>query len=71
VILPPKEEMEVLHHMALQGSMRDIARRAAHLAGMDERYRPFADQLISLATQFQSQAILTLVERHLRGQHIA
>jgi hypothetical protein len=51
--------------------MRDIARRAAHLAGMDERYRPFADQLISLATQFQSQAILTLVERHLRGQHIA
>jgi signal transduction histidine kinase/CheY-like chemotaxis protein len=71
LIIPPREEMEVLHHMALQGSMRDIARRAAHLAGMDERYRPFADQLISLATQFQSQAILTLVERHLRGQQTA
>ena len=63
--------MEVLHHMALQGSMRDIARRAAHLAGLDERYRPFADQLLLLANQFQSKAILALVERHLQGEQTA
>jgi len=67
IIIPPREEIEVLHQMALQGSMRDIARRAAHLAGLDERYRPFADQLLTLANQFQSKAILALVEQHLRS----
>jgi CheY-like chemotaxis protein len=71
IIIPPRQEMEVLHQMALQGSMRDIARRAAHLAGLDERYRPFADQLLTLANQFQSKAILALVEQHLSPERTA
>jgi CheY-like chemotaxis protein len=70
-IIPPREEMKVLHDMALQGSMRDIASRAAYVAELDERYRPFADQLLSLASQFQSEAILTLVEQHLREEKTA
>jgi PAS domain S-box-containing protein len=70
-VIPPREEMKVLHDMALQGSMRDIAGRAAYVAALDERYRPFADQLLSLASQFQSEAILTLVERHLREEKTA
>jgi signal transduction histidine kinase/CheY-like chemotaxis protein/streptogramin lyase len=70
-VIPPREEMQVLYQMALEGSMRDIARRAAHLSGLDERYRPFAEQLLSLANQFQSQAILRLVEQHLVGQETA
>jgi hypothetical protein len=42
--------------------MRDIAQWAGEL---EERYRPFADQLRLMAQGYQSKAILTLVERHL------
>jgi hypothetical protein len=46
--------------------MRDIVQRAAHLTELDERYRPFADQLRLLAKGYQSKAILSLVEQHLK-----
>jgi hypothetical protein len=65
VVIPPTEELEILHRIAVQGSMREVGQRAAHLAGLDPRYGPFADQLLALARQFQSKAILNLIERHL------
>src|SRR5262249_2193608 len=61
----PAQEMEILHRLAREGNMRDIVQRAAHLAELDERYRPFAEQLRLLAKGYQSKAILSLVERHL------
>jgi hypothetical protein len=45
--------------------MRDIARMAAQLSGLDERYRPFSNELLSLADRFQSQAVLSFVEAHM------
>jgi CheY-like chemotaxis protein len=65
LVIPPKEQMEVLHQLALQGSMRDIAQMAADLNGLDERYGPFADQLLLLTSRFQSKAVLAFVEQHL------
>jgi signal transduction histidine kinase/DNA-binding NarL/FixJ family response regulator/sugar lactone lactonase YvrE len=65
LVVPPMREMAVLHDMALQGSMRDIVQRAAHLTSLDERYRPFADHLIALANEFQSAAIVRFVEEQL------
>jgi signal transduction histidine kinase/CheY-like chemotaxis protein len=62
---PPPSEVEILHRLALSGNMRDIARRAAHLAELGEHYRPFANRLGELAKGYQSRAILTLVEQHL------
>ncbi|XYI03780.1 AAA family ATPase [Sorangium sp. So ce1128] len=67
LVAPPREEMEVLHAMALEGNMRNIRQRAAYLATLDERYRPFADRLHRLAQAFQSKAILRLIEEHLQG----
>ncbi len=64
-VVPPPAEMQILHHLALQGSMRDIVQRAEHLCNLNELYRPFAEHLSSLAHQFQSGAILRFVERHL------
>jgi PAS domain S-box-containing protein len=64
-VVPPQEEMEVLHRMALQGNMRDIVEMANRLAALDERYQAFADQLVQLARGYQSRAILSFVERHL------
>ena len=65
LLAPPAQEMKILHRLAREGNMRDIAQRAAHLVELDERYRPFADQLRVLAKGYQSKAILSLVERHL------
>ncbi|WP_437758865.1 AAA family ATPase [Sorangium sp. So ce1389] len=66
-VAPPREEMEVLHALALEGNMRDIRERAAYLTTLGERYRPFADRLDRLAQDYQSQAILSLVEQRLEG----
>lgn len=65
MISPPQREMRHLHQLALAGNMRDIQHYAQHLAGLDERYRPFADKLQELAQGYQSKAILNLVERNL------
>jgi DNA-binding response OmpR family regulator len=65
LVAPPAHELAVLHHLALLGNMRDIAREAAHLSELDERYGAFADELKLLAKDYQSKAILRMVERHM------
>jgi PAS domain S-box-containing protein len=65
LLAPPAQEMEILHRLAREGNMRDIVQHAAHLAELDERYRPFAEQLRVLAKGYQSKAILSLVEQHM------
>jgi len=65
LVVPPLEEMNILHRLAQEGSMRDIMRQAAHIEGLDQRYRPFAAQLRALAQGYQSKAILDLVERYI------
>jgi len=62
---PPMEEMNVLHQLAQEGSMRDIIQHSEYLAELDAVYRPFAEQLRSLAQGYQSKAILDLVERYI------
>ena len=64
IIVPPTDEMEVLYRLALLGNMRDIMAQADRLARLDERYRPFANQLSSLAQDYQSKAVLRLVKEH-------
>jgi PAS domain S-box-containing protein len=65
LMAPPPQELETLHHLARLGNMRDIVQWAGRVDELDERYRPFADQLRLLAKGYQSKAILTLVERYL------
>ncbi len=62
---PPLEEMKILHQLAEEGSMRDIIVHADYLGELDTRYRPFAEQLRSLAKVYQSKAVLDLVERYI------
>jgi len=65
LVVPPLEEMAVLHRLALEGSMRDIIRQAKHLEELDDRYRPFAGQLRQLSEDYQSKAVLDLVEHYI------
>jgi hypothetical protein len=67
LVVPPQQDMERLRHLARSGNMRDIVQWAGRVAELDERYRPFADQLRLLAKGYQSKAILTLVERYLES----
>jgi anti-sigma regulatory factor (Ser/Thr protein kinase) len=64
LLIPPPDEMRVLHQLALTGNMRDIRDRAAYLEDLDPRYAPFAERLANLARRYQSKSILELIERH-------
>jgi hypothetical protein len=50
------------------GNMRDMVRWAERVTELDERYRPFADQLRLMAKGYQSKAILILVQRYLETE---
>jgi CheY-like chemotaxis protein len=71
MVAPPADEIEVLYLLARRGNMQEIMVQAERLAGLDERYRPFADRLTSLAKSYQSKAVLRLVEAHRQGSLIA
>lgn len=62
--------MEVLHRLARLGNMQHIVEQANHLVQLDERYRPFANQLRSLAKNYESKALLRLVEQHLHSDSL-
>ena len=62
IVVPPAEEMEVLHRLARLGNMGHILEHANYLSRLDERYRPFASQLSLMAKEYQSKALLRFVE---------
>jgi len=66
LILPPIEEMKTLYQLAMRGNMREIRQRADYVAKLDARYIPFTKKLHRLAEEFQSQAILEMIEQHLK-----
>jgi CheY-like chemotaxis protein len=70
LVLPSHEEMDTLYRLALMGNMQNILQRATYLVELDERYRPFADQLSVLARGYQSKAVLSLVQRHMEANQI-
>jgi PAS domain S-box-containing protein len=66
LVAPPQEEMQAIHRLAQLGNMRDIARYADHIGGIDPLYRPFAEHLKRQAASYQSKAILAFVEGYLK-----
>ena len=70
LVVPPREQMEALHHLARMGDMRAIVQHAMHLSELDERYRPFADHLCRLARDYRSKAILRFVEHYVARREV-
>jgi signal transduction histidine kinase/CheY-like chemotaxis protein len=66
LLAPPHDEMETLRQLALVGNMRVLTQQSDHLEALDPRYGPFAKRLRDLARRYQSQAILALVNQHLK-----
>ncbi|MGB3535299.1 MAG: PhnD/SsuA/transferrin family substrate-binding protein [Microcoleaceae cyanobacterium] len=63
IVIPPIEEMEVLYNFAMLGNMRKIQERAIYLEELDQKYRPFAQQLKTLAQEFKDSEIVSWIER--------
>ena len=63
--VPPAEEMEKLHELALLGNMKKIRQQAASLKEIDADYTIFADKLHNLAKEFREKEIVNLVEQYL------
>ena len=61
----PRQQMEELHHLARLGDMHEIIVWAETMAARDPRYHAFTAPLRALARDYQSKAILQLVERYL------
>ncbi|MFL9886956.1 ATP-binding protein [Paraburkholderia agricolaris] len=61
----PRQQMEELHHLARLGDMHEIIVWAERMAARDPRYHAFTAPLRALARDYQSKAILQLVERYL------
>lgn len=71
IVVPPKDEIEALYHLAQPGNMQDILQWANHLDALDKRYRPFANQLRVLAKGYQSKAILNFVKRYMELKEVS
>ena len=64
-LIPPQQEIEKLYQYALAGNIRKIHQHAAELLIMDARHGAFVERLDRLAQQFQTKAIVSLIEDHL------
>jgi hypothetical protein len=67
LLVPPSDELQLLHRLALEGNMQQIIRWADRV-GRDPRYNAFARQVAGLARQYESLAVLGFVEQHLVGR---
>ena len=63
LVVPPEDEIDVLYQLARLGNMQSLCVRADYLKELDARYGAFAQQLRTLAENYQSKAILALVVR--------
>lgn len=63
-VAPPQDEIRFLRELARAGNMRRIKARARELAALDGTFEPFANRLLQLADDFDSEAILDLVSEH-------
>ena len=65
LIVPPLHELQLLHSLAREDKMRQIVRWSERV-GHDPRYQRFARQVATLASQYESQALLSFVDQHLK-----
>lgn len=64
LIAPPIAELETLCKLVMKGNFKGIIKQAALIEQMDKKYIPFAKKLHELATGYQDQDILALIQSY-------
>lgn len=65
MIVPPSEELLALWQAANSGYVLDIQQEANRLKQLDRKYAAFADKVLTLAENFDDEAIVNLVNYYL------
>ena len=65
LVVPSQQKIGELFRLARMGNMQEILRWTSSLTELDDRYRPFADQLAEMARSYQSKGILNLARRYM------
>lgn len=65
LVVPSQQKIGELFRLARMGNMQEILRWTSGLTELDDRYRPFADQLAEMARGYQSKGILNLARRYM------
>lgn len=65
-IIPPVEELNILHELILRGDMLQLSKRAQYIEKLGKKYVPFARKLKMLADSFQERRIGKLIEDALK-----
>ena len=63
--VPPPAELHALLKAAKAGYIAEIKDEAQRLRQLDPDYEPFAHHILELATDFEDESIVTLVESYL------
>jgi signal transduction histidine kinase/DNA-binding NarL/FixJ family response regulator len=64
-IIPPAAELQALYTAARIGDIRGIQQAAQHIQQLHPSYHPFAQNILTLAADFNDRAILKLIKSHL------
>lgn len=64
LVVPPAQELGILHRAAQGGFMQDIQQEVNRIRELAPEYGEFANQLLELAQRFDDEAILRLVEQY-------
>jgi CheY-like chemotaxis protein len=65
IIIPSPETLEQLYSHAKKGDLDSIVEEASHLAQMEARFRPFAQELCRLADNFQVKQLQQFIQQYL------
>jgi len=63
IVLPPDDMLDALADPVEMGYVRGILEQLARIEAADPRYRPFADRVRQMASDFQFEAIMSLISQ--------
>ncbi|MDX2231005.1 MAG: ATP-binding protein [Leptolyngbyaceae cyanobacterium bins.349] len=70
-VIPPPAELAALYQAVQDGFMADVQQEANRIKQLNPQYSRFANRLLELSQQFDDEAILALLEPHLRVSPLA
>lgn len=65
IVLPPYNELEILHEYANLGMISRIHEKLDFLESLDEKYRSFSNIIRKLANEFEDKKIANLISKYL------